>query len=59
MRGRTREEDGERGEKIWRIIEAVYEVVICGGEGWRVHVWRGCDEVVRKERECGWLCGLE
>lgn len=48
MWGRTREEDGERGEKVWRIIEAVYDIVVVGGEGWRVHVWRGCDDVVGK-----------
>jgi hypothetical protein len=49
MRGGTREEDGERGEKIGRIIEAVYDIVVCGGDGWRAHVWR----VVMK------LCGKE
>jgi hypothetical protein len=40
MRGGTREEDRERGEKIGRIIEAVYDIVVCGGDGWRAHVWR-------------------
>ena len=59
MWGRTGEEDGERGEEIWRIIEAVYDIVVGGGEVWRVHVLRGRDDVVRKERECGWLGGLE
>jgi hypothetical protein len=29
MWDRTREKDGEGGEKIWRIVEAVYDIVIC------------------------------
>jgi hypothetical protein len=41
MRGRTREEDGERGEEIWGIIEAVHDIVFGrGGVVGRVHVWR-------------------
>jgi hypothetical protein len=39
MWGRTGEEDRERGEKIWGIIEAVYDIVLGGGDGRRAHVW--------------------
>jgi hypothetical protein len=39
MWGRTGEEDGERGEKLRRIIEAVYDIVVGGGEVWRDHVY--------------------
>jgi hypothetical protein len=28
MWGRTREKNGEGGEKIWRIVEAAYDIVI-------------------------------
>ncbi len=39
MRVWTGEKDGKRGEKIWGIIETVYDIVFGGGEGCRAHVW--------------------
>jgi hypothetical protein len=38
MWGRTREEDGEGREKIWRVVEAVYDVVLGGRGGGRGHI---------------------
>lgn len=40
MWGRTREEDGEGVEKIWGVVEAVYDIVLGGRGGRRGHgVW--------------------
>jgi hypothetical protein len=56
MRVGTREKDGERGEKVWGIVETVYDIVLGGGDGCRAHVWWVV--VTLWERESGWSCGL-
>jgi hypothetical protein len=56
MRVWTRENDGERGEEVWGIIETVYAIVFVGGDGCRAHVWRVV--VTLWEERGGWLCGL-
>ena len=39
MRVWTREEDGERGQEVWGVVEAVNDIVLSGREGGRAHVW--------------------
>jgi len=38
MRGRTWKKYRERGKKIWRVLEAVNDAVIGGGDRCRAHV---------------------
>jgi hypothetical protein len=39
MRVWTREEDGERGQEVWGVVEAMNDIVLGGREGGRAHVW--------------------
>jgi hypothetical protein len=56
----AREKDGERGEEVWGIIEAVNDIVFGGGDGCRAHVWwtvmmlwekKGREDVVNEARK--------
>ena len=56
MRVRAREKDGERGEKVWGVVQTVNDIVLGGGKGGRAHVW-WVVVTCGKER-AGGCCGL-